>query len=105
MLLPQPSSFGVGVWAHFGSCLIETIYFLGWLVNIFWLGRTLRPKADRNLLKCCSESTPDGLMDGRVSDFDDIFILFMKMEMESCSRLGSKHHQKLFWRLFSLYIS
>ena len=35
-------------------------------------------------------------MDGRVSDFYDIFILFMKMEMESCSRLGSKHQQKQF---------
>ena len=33
-------------------------------------------------------------MDGRVSDFDDIFILLMKMEMESCSRLGSKHTKK-----------
>ena len=33
-------------------------------------------------------------MDERVSDFDDIFILFMKMEMKSCSRLGSKHQQK-----------
>ena len=33
-------------------------------------------------------------MDGRVSDFDDIFILLMKMEMESSSRLGSKTNKK-----------
>ena len=29
-------------------------------------------------------------------DFDDISILFTKMQMKSCSRLGSKHQQKLF---------
>ena len=40
-----------------------------------------------NLLKVLSWLT----MDGRVSEFDDIFILFMKMKMESCSRLSSKH--------------
>ena len=31
-----------------------------------------------------------------MSDFDDIFILFMKMQSESCSRLGSKHQRKIF---------
>ena len=47
-------------------------------------------------------------MDGRVSDFDDIFIFFMKMKRESCSRFDSKHQQKkvveavLFMYLFSL---
>ena len=43
-------------------------------------------------------------MDGRVSDFDDIFILFMKMEKKSCSRLGSKHQQNYFGGR-SLYVS
>ena len=43
-------------------------------------------------------------MDGSVSDFDDIFILFMKMEMKSYSRLGSKHQQKQFWGR-SLHVS
>ena len=36
-----------------------------------------------------------------MSDFDDIFILFMKMEMKYFSRLGSKHQQKQFWGPFS----
>ena len=43
-------------------------------------------------------------MDERVSDFDDILTLFMKVEMESCSKLGSKHQQKLFGGR-SLYVS
>ena len=40
-------------------------------------------------------------MDGRVSDFDDISLFFMKIQKESCSRLGSKNQHKLFWRLLS----
>ena len=40
-------------------------------------------------------------MNDRVSYFDDIFILFMKIQMESCSRLGSKHKQKPFLGPFS----
>ena len=41
-----------------------------------------------------------------MSDFDDIFILFMKMELDSCLRLGSKQQQqKLFCRPFSSCIS
>ena len=43
-------------------------------------------------------------MDGRVSDFDDIFILFMKMEMESGSRLGSKHEQKILEAILIMYL-
>ena len=34
-------------------------------------------------------------MEGRVSDFDDIFILFMKMQIESCLMLGSILGQSL----------
>ena len=34
-------------------------------------------------------------MDGRVTEFDDSFILFMKMQKESCSRLGSTNQHKL----------
>ena len=48
-------------------------------------------------------SSPDWFMDGRLSYFDDIFILFMNMK--SCSRLGSKHQQKLLCRPFSSCIS
>ena len=40
-------------------------------------------------------------MDGRVSDFDDISILFMKMQKEFCSRLCSKYTHKLLCRVFS----
>ena len=40
-----------------------------------------------------------------MSDFDDIFILFMKMEMKSCSRLGSKHQQKTtLWAVLFMYL-
>ena len=35
-------------------------------------------------------------MDGRLSDLNDIFILFMKMRKESCSRLGYTQQHKLF---------
>ena len=63
----------------------------------FWFGMTLRPKGSRNLFQICSKSTHDWLM--------DIFILFMKIEMKSFSRLGSKHQQKQFWRPFSSCIS
>ena len=31
-------------------------------------------------------------MDEKVSDFDNIVILFIKMRQESCSRLGAKHN-------------
>jgi len=44
-------------------------------------------------------------MNGRVSDFDDIFILFMKMEMKSCSRFGSKHQTKTIFGGRSLHVS
>ena len=44
-------------------------------------------------------------MDGRVKDFDDISILFMEIQKESCSRLGSKNQHKGFWRLFFSYMS
>ena len=47
-----------------------------------------------------SKSTHDWLMDERVSNVDDIFILFIKMEIESCSRLGSKQQLKPFWGPF-----
>ena len=40
-------------------------------------------------------------MDGRGSDFDDISILFMKMQKAFCSRICSKHPHKLFCRVFS----
>ena len=41
-------------------------------------------------------------MDERVSYFDDFFFIrFMKVDLNSCSRLCSKHQQKLFCRLFS----
>ena len=39
-----------------------------------------------------------------MSDFDDIFTLFMKMEKKSCSRLGSKHQLKNFGGRF-LHVS
>ena len=44
-------------------------------------------------------------MDLRVSDFDDILLLFMKMKKESFSRFGPRHQQKPFWRGFSSNIS
>ena len=44
----------------------------------FLLCRTLRPGASRNLFWVCSELTHAWLMDGRVSDFEDFFVLFMK---------------------------
>ena len=65
---------------------------------------TLRPKGTRNLLWISSKSTHDWLIDGRMPHFDDILILFMKMEMKSCSRLGFKHQQKQFLGPFSSYI-
>ena len=37
----------------------------------------------------CTMSTPDGLMDGRMSDLYDIFILFMKIQSESWVIMGS----------------
>ena len=43
-------------------------------------------------------------MDERVSDFDDLFILFMKMEMKSCSRLGFKHQQNYLGPVFFMYL-
>ena len=33
-------------------------------------------------------------MDKRLSEFDDIFILFMKIKRESCSQLDSKTNTK-----------
>ena len=68
-------------------------------INI-WSGRTLRPERYRNLFKVCWKSTPDWFRDGWASDFNDMFILFVKMQMKSHSKLGSKHQQKLFWRPF-----
>ena len=44
-------------------------------------------------------------MDERVSDFDDILLLFMKMMKESFSRFGSRHQQKQFCRAFSSNMS
>ena len=40
-----------------------------------FLGMILIPGALRNIFKIHSKSTPDKLMDGRLSNFDDIFIL------------------------------
>ena len=37
-------------------------------------------------------------MDERLSEFDDFFIIFMKMQSESGSRIGSIHQHRLFWR-------
>ena len=39
-------------------------------------------------------------MYGRLSDFDNIFILSMKMQRESCFRIDSKQQQKLFKMVF-----
>ena len=36
-------------------------------------------------------------MDERLSDFDDIFIFFIKLQRVSCPRLGSKYQHKLAW--------
>ena len=44
-------------------------------------------------------------MDGRVSNFDDISILFMKMEIKSGLRLGSKRQQQKFTEPLSSCIS
>ena len=45
-------------------------------------------------------------MGGSVSDFDkkNIFILFMKLEMKSCSRLGSKHKQIMLGAVLFMYL-
>ena len=77
----------------------------GFKKKYFWLSRTQRPKPSRNLFKNCSKSTPGWFMDGRMSDVDGIFILFMKMKKEFCSRLGSKlHKNKLCKGFFFMYV-
>ena len=63
------------------------------------MGRILIPGALRNIFKIRSKSTPDCLMNERLSDFDDIFILFMKTLRETSSILGSNHLQV--WKVFS----
>ena len=72
----------------------KAIYFF----FLAWLGWTLTPKYS---FKKKSKSIPGGQTDGRLSDFDDIFILFRKMHKESCSRLGSKTDANYFgcWSL------
>lgn len=62
----------------------------------FLLGRIWGPNASRSLLKICSKSTFDWIMDERLSDSDDNLILFMKMERESGQWLVSKHPHKMF---------
>ena len=41
-------------------------------------------------------------MDEKVSDFDNVFILFLKMWQKSCSRLGAKHNyfEEIFLNVF-----
>ena len=67
----------------------------------FGLWTALRPWAFRNFFWICSKSTLGWLMDGKLLSYsDDILILFMKMQRESSSRLGSEHQHKLVWRVF-----
>ena len=71
------------------------------LVKHFWQGMTLRLEGSRNLFQVSLKITHDWLKDGRVSNFVDISILFMKTQKESCSRFGSKYQHTLFWRVLS----
>ena len=63
--------------------------------KLFLLGWILRPNVSRNLLQICSKSTLDWPKDEGLFNFDNIFIHFMKMQMESCPRLGPKYLHKL----------
>ena len=71
------------------------------IVVICWPRILLITVAYRNLFQIHSKSVLDWLMDWRLSDFDDIFILFMKIPRESCSWLGSKYLHKLVWTVLS----
>ena len=61
-----------------------------------WQDPDMRPKASRKLFNMCSKSTPDWLMDGRLSDYVDFFHSLKKIQRESCLWLGCKHQHKLF---------
>ena len=43
-------------------------------------------------------------MDGRGKDFDNILILFMKMEMGSCSKLNSNDKKNYFLAVLFMYL-
>ena len=49
-------------------------------IGSFWVGRTLRPDASTNLFSISSKSSPDWLVVGRLSDFDDVYITFHQTE-------------------------
>ena len=57
------------------------------LLNFFGFAGPGHPRL-AGTYSICTKSTPDGLMAGRLSYFFDIFILFMKIQSESCSRVG-----------------
>ena len=43
-------------------------------------------------------------MDGRVSDFDDIFILFIIVHLGSYSKLGSKYRKNILEDILLIYV-